>query len=65
MDREKEIAEAHAMLDQLSAPGRRGTGSIRERLGYLLLEIIGRLPGRNDIISAMHASPPDEQLKCR
>lgn len=36
MDPEEEVADAHAMLDRLDAPGGRGQSSIRERLCYLL-----------------------------
>jgi len=57
---EEELAEAHAMLDELGAPGRRGTGSVRERLG-LLLDGFWKgapLPDRGKVIQAQFSKPP-------
>lgn len=37
MDANKELSDAHDLLDRLRAPGSRNMGSVRERLLQLLL----------------------------
>ena len=58
MDKEKEINDAHKMLDRLGADGNSGAASLRERLNALLREFIkGKpLPTREQITYA-HFGP--------
>lgn len=56
---EREVADAHAMLDRLGVDGGRGNASVRERLADLLGQLQrGRpVPSRADVTWALYGRP--------
>ena len=67
MDNDKQVRDAHAMLNKLGAPGHLGIASIRERLGGLLgLYMNGKpIPTSIEVVEAQWSrEEEEEQARC-